>query len=92
MRWFTANIGVHHVHHLCSRIPFYRLNRVLRDNPQLANAGRITLLDSLSCVRLALWDEQHKRMISFRRLPPELPATEACRRAAHSRRKERRAH
>src|SRR6202030_1651267 len=25
LRWFTANIGVHHVHHLCSRIPFYRL-------------------------------------------------------------------
>jgi fatty acid desaturase len=23
LRWFTANIGVHHVHHLCSRIPFY---------------------------------------------------------------------
>src|SRR6266540_323252 len=25
LRWFTANIGVHHVHHLCSRIPYYRL-------------------------------------------------------------------
>jgi omega-6 fatty acid desaturase (delta-12 desaturase) len=71
MRWFTANIGVHHVHHLCSRIPFYRLNRVLRDNPELANAGRITLLDSLACVRLALWDEEHKRMVSFRHLPPD---------------------
>jgi acyl-lipid omega-6 desaturase (Delta-12 desaturase) len=71
MRWFTANIGVHHVHHLCCRIPFYRLDRVLRDNPELS-AGRITLLDSLGCVRLALWDEQHKRMISFRHLPPGL--------------------
>jgi omega-6 fatty acid desaturase (delta-12 desaturase) len=68
---------VHHVHHLCSRIPFYRLNRVLHDNPELASAGRITLLDSLACVRLALWDEQHKRMISFRHLPPEVLATEA---------------
>jgi omega-6 fatty acid desaturase (delta-12 desaturase) len=73
MRWFTANIGVHHVHHLCSRIPFYRLDRVLRDNPELASAGRITLLDSLGCVRLALWDEEHKRMISFRHLPPVGP-------------------
>ena len=35
LRWFTANIGVHHVHHLCSRIPFYRLPRVLRDHPDL---------------------------------------------------------
>ena len=22
LRWFTANIGVHHIHHLCSRIPW----------------------------------------------------------------------
>ena len=35
LRWFTANIGVHHVHHLCSRIPYYRLPRVLRDHPEL---------------------------------------------------------
>ena len=36
LRWFTANIGIHHVHHLCSRIPYYRLPRVLRDHPELA--------------------------------------------------------
>ena len=35
LRWFTANIGVHHVHHLCSRIPYYRLPRVLREHPEL---------------------------------------------------------
>jgi acyl-lipid omega-6 desaturase (Delta-12 desaturase) len=66
LRWFTANIGVHHVHHLCSRIPFYRLDRVLRDHPKLKDVGRITLGDSFACVRLVLWDEVHKRMISFR--------------------------
>ena len=43
LRWFTANIGVHHVHHLCSRIPFYRLPRVLRDHPELREIGRLTL-------------------------------------------------
>lgn len=73
MRWFTANIGVHHVHHLCSRIPFYRLDGVLRDNPELGNVGRITLLDSLACVRLVLWDDQRKRMISFRQLRRNAP-------------------
>ena len=36
LRWFTANIGMHHVHHLSSRIPYYRLPRVLRDHPELA--------------------------------------------------------
>jgi omega-6 fatty acid desaturase (delta-12 desaturase) len=68
MRWFTANIGVHHVHHLCSRIPCYRLSRILRDHPELKDVGRITLLQSLACVRLALWDESRRRMISFRQL------------------------
>jgi len=65
LRWFTANIGVHHVHHLCSRIPYYRLPEVLRDHPQLAAVGRITLIQSLQCVRMALWDEKKRRLVSF---------------------------
>ena len=66
LRWFTANIGVHHVHHLSARIPFYRLGRVLRDHPELRHINRMTLLDSLKTVPLALWDETRHRMISFR--------------------------
>lgn len=65
LRWLTANIGVHHVHHLASRIPFYRLGEVLRDYPELQGLGRITLLQSFQCVRLALWDAGAKRLISF---------------------------
>ncbi|MFI4973288.1 MAG: fatty acid desaturase [Caulobacterales bacterium] len=68
LRWFTANIGIHHVHHLNSRIPFYRLPQVLRDEPHLRDLGRLTLLDSLRCVGLALWDESSRRLISFREL------------------------
>jgi acyl-lipid omega-6 desaturase (Delta-12 desaturase) len=68
LRWFTANIGVHHVHHLCSRIPFYRLPVALRQNPDLAKIGRLTLGQSISCVRLVLWDEAARRLISFREL------------------------
>jgi omega-6 fatty acid desaturase (delta-12 desaturase) len=67
LRWFTANIGVHHIHHLSSRIPCYRLSDVLRDHPQLAAVGRITMLQSLWCVRLTLWDEDRRRLVSFRR-------------------------
>jgi len=66
LRWFTANIGIHHVHHLCSRIPYYRLNRVLKDNPELGEIGRVTLWDSVKCVRLVLWDEANRKLISFR--------------------------
>jgi omega-6 fatty acid desaturase (delta-12 desaturase) len=66
LRWFTANIGIHHIHHLNSRIPYYRLRQVLRDHPELGNVGRITLWQSLRLVRLTLWDEYQQRMVSFR--------------------------
>ncbi len=66
LHWFTGNIGIHHVHHLSSKVPFYRLPQVLRDHPKLRNIGRITLLESLSCVKLVLWDENAKRLVSFR--------------------------
>lgn len=66
LRWFSANIGVHHVHHLSSRIPFYRLTEVLRDRPELRDVGRLTLRQSFKAVRLVLWDEDRKRLISFR--------------------------
>jgi acyl-lipid omega-6 desaturase (Delta-12 desaturase) len=68
MRWFTANIGIHHVHHLCSRIPYYRLPRVLRDHPELSDIGRLTLTRSLRCVPLVLWDETRRELICFRQL------------------------
>jgi omega-6 fatty acid desaturase (delta-12 desaturase) len=68
LRWFTANIGIHHVHHLCSRIPYYRLPRVLRDHPQLCEVGRMTLLQSFRCVPLVLWDEAQGRLVSFREI------------------------
>jgi omega-6 fatty acid desaturase (delta-12 desaturase) len=68
MRWFTANIGMHHVHHLCSRIPYYRLPKALGDLPELGGVRRLTMLDSFRCVRLALWDESQRRLVSFRAL------------------------
>jgi omega-6 fatty acid desaturase (delta-12 desaturase) len=73
LRWFTADIGVHHVHHLCSRIPCYRLRQVLRDHPQLAAVGRLTLFQSLLCVRKVLWDERRRKLISFREMETAPP-------------------
>jgi acyl-lipid omega-6 desaturase (Delta-12 desaturase) len=66
IRWFSANIGVHHVHHLCSRIPFYRLQCVLRDHPELQGLGRITLRESFACVKLVLWDPSQCRLVSLK--------------------------
>jgi omega-6 fatty acid desaturase (delta-12 desaturase) len=78
LRWFTANIGVHHVHHLCSRIPYYRLPRVLREHPELGAIGRLTLWQSIKCVRLVLWDESREKLISFREMRRTLAAPQAA--------------
>ncbi len=66
LRWLTANIGIHHIHHLGSRIPFYRLNEVLRDHPILAGQQRMTLWQSFACVKLNLWDEKRQKLLSYR--------------------------
>ena len=65
LRWLTANIGIHHVHHLVSRIPSYRLGECLDRLPELRNINRLTLRDSLRCARLALWVEQRGRLVCF---------------------------
>lgn len=67
LQWMSANIGIHHVHHLYSRIPFYRLPEVIRDHPMLAETQRMTISESISCARLHLWDESQKKLLSFRR-------------------------
>jgi len=66
LRWVTANIGMHHIHHLCSNIPFYRLPAALAAQPELANVNRLTISESLRTVRLVLWDESSGRLVSFR--------------------------
>jgi omega-6 fatty acid desaturase (delta-12 desaturase) len=69
LHWFTGNIGFHHIHHLSSRIPNYRLRECHEANAQFQNAPRLTLRSSLGCIRLALWDAEQRSMISFRKLP-----------------------
>ena len=69
LRWFTANIGIHHIHHLCSGIPFYRLSTVLRDHPELSDISRITLRQSFATVGLSLWDEDRHRLVPFGQRP-----------------------
>jgi omega-6 fatty acid desaturase (delta-12 desaturase) len=66
LRWFTGNIGIHHIHHLASRIPFYRLPEVLKTYPHLRDLNRLTALQTLGALRLALWDESQRRLVSFR--------------------------
>ncbi len=65
LQWFTGNVGLHHVHHLNSRIPNYRLQECLDGHEMLGRVGRLTLRDSLRCLRLALWDEETRKMVGF---------------------------
>lgn len=65
LRWVTGNIGVHHVHHLASRIPFYRLAEVVEDHDLLAQSNRITFWQGFRCARLHLWDEESRKLLSF---------------------------
>lgn len=68
LNWFTGNIGVHHVHHLSSRIPNYRLRQCFRENPELHDVTRLTLWGSLKSARLKLWDEEQRKLVGFRHL------------------------
>ena len=67
MAWFTANIGYHHVHHLNSRIPFYRLPEVVAAIPELQKPKTTSLhpLEILRCLRLKFWDPEAKRMVGI---------------------------
>lgn len=65
MRWFTANIGYHHIHHLNARIPFYRLPEVMHDIPELQSPKKTSLSfkDITACLKLKVWDAQQGKMI-----------------------------
>ena len=68
MRWFTGNIGYHHIHHLNVRIPFYRLPEAMAAVPALQSPVTITLSlkDIRACFKCCLWDEGLQRMVSYR--------------------------
>ena len=67
MRWFTGNIGYHHVHHLNSMIPFYRLPEAMAGIPELQNPGTTSLSpkDIVACFRLKLWDPESGEMVGY---------------------------
>lgn len=65
LRWFSANIGYHHVHHLNSRIPNYRLKPCLEAIPALSQKPALTIRESLAGTRFKLWDEERQRLVGF---------------------------
>ena len=65
LRWFTGNIGLHHVHHAHPGIPNYRLAACHDATPALHAAPVLSLWQALTAWRYALWSEGEGRMVPF---------------------------
>jgi omega-6 fatty acid desaturase (delta-12 desaturase) len=63
LNWFTGEIAIHHVHHLNSRIPNYRLRSFLTAHPEMSRINRLHWRDGVRATNLALWDETNRRLI-----------------------------
>ncbi len=66
LQFFTGNIGLHHVHHLCARVPNYNLQRAHDEVDLFRDVPVLTLADGLRCTRLKLWDAERGRLVTFR--------------------------
>lgn len=66
--WVTANIGYHHIHHLNSRIPFYRLPEVMQHFPELQKATitSLSIKDIRRCLSLKIWDAELGQMVKLK--------------------------
>ena len=66
LHWFSADIGFHSIHHLCERIPNYRLRACHERNAHLLSAARrLRLADIPGCFSYILWDKANNRLISL---------------------------
>ena len=79
LQFFTGNIGLHHVHHLSARVPNYNLQAAHDHNPIFHQVPQISLWDGLRAVRLKLWDEDHRRLVTFAQARADYPLRRACR-------------
>lgn len=65
LQWFTGNIGLHHIHHVRPNIPNYNLQQCHDEIPSFQSVAAITVRTSLRSLRLGLYDEKIKKMVSF---------------------------
>jgi len=65
LRFFSGNIGLHHVHHLSARVPNYYLQRAHDENPMFHDVPTISLWEGLKATRLKLWDEERRKLVTF---------------------------
>jgi len=65
LQFFSGSIGLHHVHHLNSRIPNYNLQRAHDENAIFHDVPILSLADGLRAMRFKLWDEDRRRLVTF---------------------------
>ena len=65
LRFFTGNIGLHHIHHLSARIPNYNL-QAAHQAGRFESVTTLSLRDGIRAVRLKLWDQDQHRLVTFR--------------------------
>jgi omega-6 fatty acid desaturase (delta-12 desaturase) len=78
LRWFTGNIGYHHIHHLLPRIPNYMLKEAQATVPEVRVVKPITLRSGFESLSLHLYDEELGTLVSFREARPKIRASEGC--------------
>jgi omega-6 fatty acid desaturase (delta-12 desaturase) len=66
LRWFSADIGTHHVHHLRPSVPNYRLHDCHEASPRtMAGVTILNIAEALKTPTFTLWDETLLRMVPF---------------------------
>lgn len=71
LQWFSGNIGYHHIHHLSAKIPNYHLEECHESHPMFQQQKPLTLWQSFKCVNYRLWDEENRRLITFKEFKKE---------------------
>ncbi|NTW25374.1 MAG: fatty acid desaturase, partial [Lentimicrobium sp.] len=66
LQWFSGNIGFHHIHHLSSKIPNYKLEQCHKENEAFHRVIPVTFISSMKSLSLRLWDEKRQQLVSYR--------------------------
>jgi len=66
LKWFSADIVYHNIHHLSERIPNYNLEACYHANSHLLQESKkLKLHDMPKCAKFILWDPQSSKLMSI---------------------------
>lgn len=66
LSWVTGDVGIHHVHHVNSKIPFYKLRDAAEDIDHELKMNRIYFKDIWKQFLLSLYDEDKKKLVRIK--------------------------